>query len=95
MNTLLSQQQYGLTRTLIYNMVHGTEKGFETKLVIVGVGYRASIDGQDLILNVGYSHPVKICPPEGITIKVERDVDIILLNIKIFGNGLLILLYEK
>nr|YP_009370281.1 50S ribosomal protein L6 [Bulboplastis apyrenoidosa]ARO90770.1 50S ribosomal protein L6 [Bulboplastis apyrenoidosa] len=75
-NTLLSQQQHGLTRTLIANMVEGTSKGFEKKLVIVGVGYRANMDGLDLMLNVGYSHPVKIVPPEGITIRVENNTNI-------------------
>jgi len=58
---------HGLTRTLINNMVLGTTKGFEKKLEIVGVGYRAQVQGTKLVLSVGYSHPVEIKAPEGIT----------------------------
>ncbi len=58
---------HGLTRSLIHNMVVGTTEGFEKKLEIVGVGYRAQMDGNNLVLNVGYSHPVTIEPPEGIS----------------------------
>lgn len=57
---------HGLTRSLIHNMVVGTTDGFEKKLEIVGVGYRAQMDGKKLVLNVGYSHPVTMDPPEGI-----------------------------
>src|SRR5512132_3507923 len=61
---------HGLTRSLIANMVEGVTKGFEKRLEIQGVGYRASLRGTSLELNVGYSHPVVIDPPEGITFEV-------------------------
>jgi large subunit ribosomal protein L6 len=61
---------HGLTRSLIANMVEGVTKGFEKKLEIQGVGYRATLKGTSLELNVGYSHPVVIDPPEGISFEV-------------------------
>ena len=67
---------HGLTRTLVANMVEGVTKGFEKKLEIQGVGYRAQLKGSDLELNVGYSHPVTIKPRTGITFEVpdaDRD----------------------
>ena len=63
---------HGLTRALLANMVQGVSEGFRKELEIVGVGYRAEIQGQKLVLNVGYSHSVEIVPPEGITITVGR-----------------------
>lgn len=63
---------HGLTRALINNMVLGVTSGFERLLVVEGVGYRPEKSGKDLILNVGYSHPVKIEPPEGISFEVEE-----------------------
>ena len=61
---------HGLTRTLISNMVEGVSAGFKKELEIVGVGYRAALEGKNLNLTIGYSHPVKMAPPEGITIEV-------------------------
>jgi large subunit ribosomal protein L6 len=61
---------HGLTRTLVANMVEGVTKGFEKRLEIQGVGYRAALRGTDLELNVGYSHPVVKKAPEGITFEV-------------------------
>lgn len=61
---------HGLTRTLVANMVTGVTKGFERKLEIVGVGYRAAMQGNKLVLNLGYSHPVEFTPPAGIEIEV-------------------------
>lgn len=58
---------HGLYRALIANMVEGVSKGFEKSLVIAGVGYKAQLTGKDLVLNVGYSHPVNVAAPEGIT----------------------------
>src|ERR687886_2284354 len=58
---------HGLTRTLIANMVEGVTKGFEKRLEIQGVGYRASLQGSNLELNVGYSHTVRITPRQGIS----------------------------
>lgn len=63
---------HGLTRALLANMVQGVSSGFQKKLHVEGVGYRAEMQGSDLVLNVGYSHPVRISPPEGITIAVEK-----------------------
>ncbi|MGE3799219.1 MAG: 50S ribosomal protein L6 [Thermomicrobiales bacterium] len=57
---------HGLTRTLIGNMVTGVTDGFRKNLEIHGVGYRAQMDGTNLVLNVGYSHPVRMVPPEGV-----------------------------
>jgi len=61
---------HGLSRSLIHNMVVGVTSGFSKNLEIVGVGYRAQKNGQNLVLNMGYSHPVEITPPSGITFDV-------------------------
>jgi large subunit ribosomal protein L6 len=63
---------HGLTRTLISNMVTGVTQGFEKKLEIVGVGYRANVEGKTLILQLGFSHPVRFPIPDGIQIEVEK-----------------------
>ena len=63
---------HGLTRTLIANMVEGVTRGFQKRLEIQGVGYRATLRGTSLELNVGYSHPVVIAPREGITFEVPQ-----------------------
>jgi large subunit ribosomal protein L6 len=68
---------HGLTRTLIANMVEGVTKGFEKHLEIQGVGYRASLRGTDLELNVGYSHSVVIKPRPGITFDVPTPTQVI------------------
>jgi large subunit ribosomal protein L6 len=68
---------HGLTRTLIANMVEGVTKGFEKRLEIQGVGYRATLKGANLELAVGYSHPVTIEPPAGITFEVPQPNQII------------------
>ena len=62
----------GLTRTLINNMIIGVEKGFEKKLLIEGVGYRAEMKGKTLSLNVGYSNPVEFPLPAGVTAGVDK-----------------------
>ena len=67
----------GLTRTLLNNMIEGTTKGFERKLEVNGVGYRASKKGNNLLLNLGYSHPVEMEAPEGITFDVPNPNEII------------------
>jgi large subunit ribosomal protein L6 len=72
---------HGTTRSLIDNMVVGVSKGFERILEIEGVGYRAELDGKNLIINVGFSHPVVMEPPEGISF----DVDMKVRQIKISG----------
>jgi large subunit ribosomal protein L6 len=65
---------WGTTRSLLANLVEGVTKGFEKKLEIEGLGYRASLNGQELILEVGYSHPVKLTIPSEIKISVEKNV---------------------
>jgi large subunit ribosomal protein L6 len=67
---------HGLTRTLIANMVEGVTKGFEKRLEIQGVGYRAALKGTDLELQVGYSHPVTIKPRTGISFEVPTPTTI-------------------
>ena len=67
---------YGLFRTLVANAVHGVKEGFEKKLEIQGVGYRANMEGKNLNMALGYSHPVIIVPPEGITLSVEANTKI-------------------
>jgi large subunit ribosomal protein L6 len=69
---------HGLTRTLIANMVEGVTKGFEKRLTIVGVGYRAQLRGKDLELAVGYSHPVPVRCPEGIEFEVPTPTSIVI-----------------
>jgi large subunit ribosomal protein L6 len=66
-----SRAMHGLTRTLVNNLVVGVTEGYEKKLEIHGVGYRVAAKGSDLEFALGYSHPVKIAAPEGITFKVE------------------------
>ncbi|GAB4547742.1 MAG: 50S ribosomal protein L6 [Anaerolineales bacterium] len=62
---------HGATRALIANMVHGVSKGFEVVLEVEGVGYRAELEGKNLALFVGYSHPVKVEPPAGISFETD------------------------
>src|SRR5919202_4741541 len=72
---------HGLTRTLIWNMVEGVTKGFEKRLEIQGVGYRAALRGTDLELNVGYSHPVVIQPRIGISFEVPTPTSVVVKGI--------------
>jgi large subunit ribosomal protein L6 len=72
---------HGLTRSLVANMVEGVTKGFEKALEIQGVGYRASMRGTDLELNVGYSHPVVMKAPDGITFDVPAPTQVIVKGI--------------
>lgn len=67
-----TRSAHGLTRTLINNMVVGVTTGFKTDLEINGVGYRAEVKGKDLVLSLGYSHPVNFPIPDGIVIDVEK-----------------------
>lgn len=77
-NTRITNQLYGLTRTLINNMVIGVSNKFERVLQLQGVGYRAQVRENNLILNIGYSHPILIVIPSGITIKIEKNGEIII-----------------
>ncbi|MBD1835950.1 50S ribosomal protein L6 [Cyanobacteria bacterium FACHB-472] len=83
-----ARQRHGLSRTLVANMVDGVSQGFQRRLEIQGVGYRASVQGRNLILNVGYSHPVQIDPPEGVQMAVENNTNVIVSGIdkEIVGN---------
>ena len=65
---------WGLYRALIFNMVEGASKGFEKKLEIEGVGFKAAMQGDELVLNLGFTNPVKITKPEGINFLVEKNV---------------------
>ena len=71
------RELHGLTRTLVANMVEGVTKGFEKKLEIQGVGYRAALKGEDLELQVGYSHAVTIKPRTGITFEVPAPTQVV------------------
>jgi large subunit ribosomal protein L6 len=68
----MHKQLHGLTRTLVNNMVVGVTDGYRKGLEITGVGYRATLNGRKLTLNLGYSHPVEIEPPEGISFEIEN-----------------------
>jgi large subunit ribosomal protein L6 len=72
---------HGLTRSLVANMVEGVTEGFERRLEIQGVGYRARLQGRTLELSVGYSHPVAIEAPDGIEFEVPRPIEIIVRGI--------------
>lgn len=69
-----SRELWGLSRVLLSNMIDGVNKYFEKKLEITGVGYRATVSGKKLTLNLGYSHPVELDIPAGIEIKVEKNI---------------------
>ncbi len=69
-----ARAMWGLYRALIANMVEGVEKGFEKKLEIEGVGFKAAVQGDELVMNLGFVNPVKIKKPEGITFLVEKNV---------------------
>lgn len=83
-----ARQRYGLSRTLVANMVEGVSKGYEKRLSIQGVGYRAQVQGKTLVLNVGYSKPVEMPAPEGISIAVENNTNVIVngINKELVGN---------
>ena len=83
-----ARERHGLCRTLIANMVQGVSEGFIKKLEIVGVGSRAQVKGKNLIVSAGYSHPIEMTPPDGITYKVESNTNVIVTGIdkEIVGN---------
>jgi len=83
-----ARQRHGLCRTLVANMGEGVSTGFQRKLEIQGVGYRAQVQGRNLILNVGYSKPVDIAPPEGIQVAVEGNTNVTVSGVdkEIVGN---------
>lgn len=69
-------------------MVNGVATGFEKRLLLVGVGYRAAMQGKDLVLNIGYSNPVTVTPPEGVSVAVEKNTTVVVsgCNKEIVGN---------
>jgi large subunit ribosomal protein L6 len=75
------KQLHGLTRTLVNNMVVGVTDGYRKGLEITGVGYRAALNGRKLTLNLGYSHPVEIDPPEGISFELENPTRLAVIGI--------------
>jgi large subunit ribosomal protein L6 len=83
-----AHQRHGLCRTLVSNMVEGVSQGFQRRLEIQGVGYRAQVQGRNLVLSVGYSHPVQIEPPDGIQLAVENNTNVVVSGIdkEIVGN---------
>ena len=88
-NSRIGRQRYGLCRTLVANMVDGVSQGFQKRLLIQGVGYRAQAQGKKLTLNVGYSKPVEMEMPEGIDVAVEnRNVEVVVSGIdkEVVGN---------
>ena len=88
-NSRIGRQRYGLCRTLIANMVDGVSQGFQKRLVIQGVGYRAQAQGKKLTLNVGYSKPVEMEMPDGIDVAVEnRNTEVVVSGIskELVGN---------
>ena len=70
--TRQSRSLHGLTRALVANMVTGVSRGFERVLEIVGVGYRAEMSGKNLVLHLGYSHPITFPLPEGVDARIEK-----------------------
>ncbi len=72
---------HGLSRALIQNMVQGVTEAFQKTLDIVGVGYRAELKGKNLLLNIGYSHPIYFIPPDGITLQTPTQTQIIVSGI--------------
>ena len=83
-----ARQRHGLARTLVANMIEGVSQGFEKRLEIQGVGYRAQAQGSKLTLNVGYSKPVEMPMPEGIQVAVEKNTEVIIsgINKEVVGN---------
>jgi large subunit ribosomal protein L6 len=87
-DTRSSRQLHGLCRTLVANMVEGVSQGFQRRLEIQGVGYRAAVQGRNLVLNMGYSHQVQIVPPDGVQFAVENNTNVIVTGYdkEIVGN---------
>lgn len=72
-DTRRARQMHGLFRTLTDNMIVGVSKGFEKKLQLIGVGYRAALEKNELVMNLGFSHQVRLAIPDGISVKVEEN----------------------
>tara|TARA_Y100001968_G_C19015866_1_gene552791 strand:- start:24 stop:563 length:540 start_codon:yes stop_codon:yes gene_type:complete len=74
--TRKSRERHGLCRSLVANMVEGVSNGYSRKLEIVGVGSRAQVKGKNLVVSAGYSHPVEVIPPVGITFVVQNNTNV-------------------
>ena len=86
--TRRSRERHGLCRTLVANMVEGVSQGYTRKLEIIGVGYRAAVQGTKLVVSAGYSHQVEMVPPEGVTFAVEGNTTVFVsgANKELVGN---------
>lgn len=86
--TRRSRERHGLCRTLVANMVEGVSQGYIRKLEIIGVGYRAAVQGTKLVVSAGYSHQVEMVPPEGVTFAVEGNTTVFVsgANKELVGN---------
>tara|TARA_Y100001968_G_scaffold322860_1_gene359638 strand:+ start:492 stop:1034 length:543 start_codon:yes stop_codon:yes gene_type:complete len=84
----ISRERHGLCRSLVANMVEGVTKGYSRKLEIIGVGSRAQVKGKNLIVSAGYSHPVEVEPPNGITFAVQNNTNVTVSGIdkELVGN---------
>ena len=71
-----SRERHGLCRSLVANMVEGVSKGYTRKLELIGVGSRAQVKGKKLVVSAGFSHPVEMDPPEGVTLAVENNTNV-------------------
>lgn len=79
-NTLANKKimaLWGLSRALVANMVKGVKEGYEKRLEIQGIGFRAAVQGNNLVLNLGFSHPVEFATPKGIEFKIEKNIIIV------------------
>lgn len=81
-DTKLTNSLYGLSRTLVANMVTGVSTGFNRKLKISGVGYRAQLSGKDLVLHMGYSHPVHMVTPPDVVVSLEGQTTIVVSGVE-------------
>jgi len=86
--TRRARERHGLCRTLVANMVEGVSQGYTRKLEIIGVGYRAALQGTKLVVSAGYSHQVEVVPPDGITFSVEGNTTVLVsgANKELVGN---------
>ena len=86
--TRRSRERHGLCRTLVANMVEGVSQGYTRKLEIIGVGYRAAVQGTKLVVSAGYSHQVEMVPAEGVTFAVEGNTTVFVsgANKELVGN---------
>src|SRR3990167_2641943 len=85
--TRRSQALWGLFRSLLANMVEGVERGFDKKLEFEGIGFKVNVDGGDLLMQLGFSHPVRFKAPEGIKFSVEKNtITVSGINKELVGN---------